>query len=388
MNELSRIANTFFIFLSSAVVWGFLNTESKTYYSQIWKRSSSYKSFQLLTFSSKEKNTNNHLYDGTQITERRSKRSRKTFADSYFQKNAQLPDPPFIHATLGRDSLRLVEQNNTSDDTRKNSSVLIIGDVHGCFTELKDLVQKAIVEENGGNNFAAVILVGDLCNKGPDSINVIQFVREQPNWFAVRGNHDNGALRAMLGDTQQLLKDTYHWVRDNDRKGKKLITDLDVEWMANLPYTITILSSFFSSTQQDELRKDTIIVHAGLNPSLIDLQQQQNQNQMITMRNVQRKAGPKNYNDEYLVTNAKEDSNTIFPWASQWKGPQRVIFGHDAKRGLQIYYHDDNKQKKDILVAGLDTGAVYGNKLTGIILPSQKLVSVPSRKVYCPIVNK
>ena len=381
MNELARIVNTFFIFLSTAVVWGFLVTDPKKY-CRIWK-GSNHKRF-------KENTSRTEIFDGA-VTERRSKRSRQTFADSYFKKNSQLPDPPFIHATLGHDSL-ILEQIETSDDTRSNktlnNNVLIIGDVHGCFTELQDLIQKAIVEENGGDNFAAIILVGDLCNKGPDSVKVIQYVREQPNWFAVRGNHDNGALRAMLGDTQQLQKNTYQWVRDNGQEGKELITDLDVEWMANLPYTITIPPSFFSLNQQDEVINDTIIVHAGLNPSLIDIQQQ-NQNEMITMRNVQRKADPYNHTDEYMVTNAKEDSKTIFPWASQWKGPQRVIFGHDAKRGLQIYYYDENyKQKKDILVAGLDTGAVYGNKLTGIILPSQKLVSVPSKRVYCPIVNK
>jgi hypothetical protein len=54
------------------------------------------------------------------------------------------------------------------------------------------------------------------------------------------------------------------------------------------------------------------------------------------------------------------------PWAEVWQGPPRVIFGHDARRGLQ--QHD--------WAIGLDTGAVYGKQLTGIILPEQTLVSV------------
>jgi hypothetical protein len=54
------------------------------------------------------------------------------------------------------------------------------------------------------------------------------------------------------------------------------------------------------------------------------------------------------------------------PWASIWSGKQ-VVFGHDARRGLQIHF---------------DTGACYGKYLTGIILPSKTIVSVPSKKNY------
>jgi len=63
------------------------------------------------------------------------------------------------------------------------------------------------------------------------------------------------------------------------------------------------------------------------------------------------------------------------PWAQVWNGPEQVIFGHDAKRGLQ----------NEKYAIGLDTGACYGNKLTGIILPDQKLVSVDSEIINVPL---
>uniref|UniRef100_A0A7S2SKQ0 Uncharacterized protein n=1 Tax=Eucampia antarctica TaxID=49252 RepID=A0A7S2SKQ0_9STRA len=116
------------------------------------------------------------------------------------------------------------------------------------------------------------------------------------------------------------------------------------------------------------------------------------------MRNVQKHTSPLHskhqnhpHDSHYTVTNQNEQAEnkniSIMSWASQWKGPQRVIFGHDAKRGLQLYYFpsSNKKEKKDIMVAGLDTGACYGKKLTGIMLPSQTLVHVPSQKIYCSI---
>ena len=71
------------------------------------------------------------------------------------------------------------------------------------------------------------------------------------------------------------------------------------------------------------------------------------------------------------------------PWAKVWDGPELVIFGHDAKRGLQYYEHDEKTSKQHAI--GLDTGCVYGKQLSGIVLPDKKIVSVDAEKVYSPV---
>ena len=65
------------------------------------------------------------------------------------------------------------------------------------------------------------------------------------------------------------------------------------------------------------------------------------------------------------------------PWAPNWRGPQFVYFGHDARRGLQ--------QQEFCL--GLDTGCVYGNQLTGILIKHglNKFIQIHSKAAYQPV---
>jgi len=237
-------------------------------------------------------------------------------------------------------------------------------------------------------------------------------VREQRHWFAVRGNHDDGALAVALGDERRRKHERYSWIwgtdggdgtggdGDADSVGDadggtgsthSSLSDDDVDWLANLPYTITIPAAYLldkadadQHAGEHSLQQDIIIVHAGLIPG-VPLEMQHTQT-MITVRELQcvqhtqgtneTETGTQHFIHYKGGTDEDEDSGPAPKlWGKIWDGPQHVIFGHDARRGLQINDHS----------TGLDTGVCYGGELTGIILPGKTLVSVKAEKRYSPI---
>jgi hypothetical protein len=120
----------------------------------------------------------------------------------------------------------------------------------------------------------------------------------------------------------------------------------EFEWMTQLPFFI----------RSDDLA--ALFVHAGLHPSLP--LHQQDPWVMMTMRSLQ-PGGRVSCKCDYK-----------HPWADHWTGPLTVYFGHDAARGLQ----------QQPAAIGLDTGCVYGGRLTASILPDKEFVSVPARRAY------
>eukprot|EP00584_Thalassiosira_punctigera_P025437 CAMPEP_0172548468 /NCGR_PEP_ID=MMETSP1067-20121228/17745_1 /TAXON_ID=265564 ORGANISM="Thalassiosira punctigera, Strain Tpunct2005C2" /NCGR_SAMPLE_ID=MMETSP1067 /ASSEMBLY_ACC=CAM_ASM_000444 /LENGTH=262 /DNA_ID=CAMNT_0013335687 /DNA_START=332 /DNA_END=1120 /DNA_ORIENTATION=- len=250
---------------------------------------------------------------------------------------------------------RIAVTSNGKQLRNKNNRILVVGDVHGCIEELMTLVQEATREHNGGQKFAAIVFVGDLCNKGPSSAQVIRYVRNKPGWFSVRGNHDDRALSAALGDEECCSKPKYQWVN--------ALSDDDVTWMSSLPFTITIPKTMLNyGSVREKNEQDVIIVHAGLDPA-IHMEKQETKT-MISVRN--------------LIIDDNNGTAALKAWAKVWRGPELVIFGHDARRGLQ---------QEDYAI-GLDSGCVYGKKLTGIILPEKEYVSVNAVREHCPIEEK
>lgn len=217
--------------------------------------------------------------------------------------------------------------------------IVVIGDIHGCNKEFEALLDK--IHKGKDSRSILKILVGDLINKGPANEQVLENCCEtyKESVLAVRGNHEEFVLKARK--TGMIA-----WI---DALSPKY-----VDYLTNLPYTISIP------------KFNCVIVHAGLNP-FIDYKvaaQETSPEDMTKMRNV----------DETSKICSKEKDVGV-AWASVWKGPIHIYFGHDARRRLQIHK----------FATGLDTGCVYGGKLTGIYIKGQnigKLISVDAEKIY------
>eukprot|EP00563_Minutocellus_polymorphus_P007721 CAMPEP_0181022152 /NCGR_PEP_ID=MMETSP1070-20121207/1363_1 /TAXON_ID=265543 /ORGANISM="Minutocellus polymorphus, Strain NH13" /LENGTH=1334 /DNA_ID=CAMNT_0023099077 /DNA_START=16 /DNA_END=4020 /DNA_ORIENTATION=- len=220
---------------------------------------------------------------------------------------------------------------------RRHPRVIAIGDVHGCLDELQMLLRRCDYQPGD-----LVVFLGDLVSKGPDSLSVVQMAREI-GAIGVRGNHDFEVIRwhqAMKSGADPPVIGSEHF---HIASG---LSTADLKWMYSLPW-------YISSKELGAL-----FVHAGF-VSGIRLGKQ-NPRLMMNMRSIL---------PDGTVT-SKFFNN--WPWARLWDGPQTVLFGHDADRGLQQYEH----------AIGLDTGCVYGGRLTACILPEKRLVSVSARREY------
>jgi len=227
-----------------------------------------------------------------------------------------------------------------------NSSIvmrtIIIGDVHGCLDELRDLVRQC-----GGAREAHIVLVGDLVAKGPDSAGVIEWAREE-GARAVLGNHDAHLLRHKPGTARSDDDE-----RPHHASVARTLRQDDWRWLEGLPLWIAL-----GKASDDPLASPgAVVVHAGVVPG-IPLAEQKREH-LLTLRSFAADGRPSK-----RVEGA--------PWASRWPGPSHVVFGHDAVRGLQRWRH----------ATGLDTGCVYGGMLTALVLPSGELVSVTARRAY------
>ena len=199
--------------------------------------------------------------------------------------------------------------------------LFVVGDVQGCHAELVDLLQAARFDRQTHR----LALVGDLINRGPDSRGVLELARHYDARVVI-GNHEDAFLSGVTGETM-------------DRVRAQLGADLApwTEWMRGLP----------TFQRVDDGKAGVILVHAGIAPG----------------------KRPETSTRAELTRIRAVDGE---PWFASWKGPETVIFGHWAKRG-----------KVDLpLAKGLDTGCVYGGKLTGIYWPEAQWVSVPARKTW------
>jgi len=210
------------------------------------------------------------------------------------------------------------------------SRTIVVGDTHGCYDELMDLLNQL--------NFGVsdrIVSVGDLVTKGPKNREVLELFMKDSRFSTVIGNHDLALRRLWNGEEVELKASQKEAHRE-----LKADKDRFTPYLNSLPFMIDLGSH--------------LVVHAGLRPNVeMHSQTTEDLTQIRTL-------------------GEDRESKDGTPWYDVYDGEKVVLFGHwpasDPRRGR--------------MALGLDTGCVYGHQLTAYTIETDELNSVPARRTY------
>ncbi|MDQ2682416.1 MAG: AAA family ATPase, partial [Chloroflexota bacterium] len=233
----------------------------------------------------------------------------------------------------------------------------IVGDLHGCLTETLDLLDalgysvEIGVAEDGGRRFSVnhpqgrrAIFLGDLTDRGPDSPGCLRLVMDMvadSTAFCMPGNHDDKLLRRLKGRN----------VRVNHG------LDLTLQQLEGEPpgfsdRVAAFVDGLVSHYVLDDGR--LVVAHAGLIESY----------QGRASRTVRDFAL---YGD---VTGETDDDGLPIRgnWPAEYRGSATVVYGHTAVAEPEWLNN----------TIDIDTGCVFGGRLTALRYPERELISVPA----------
>lgn len=229
---------------------------------------------------------------------------------------------------------------------------VIVGDVHGCASELASLLD-TLAFTTGDR----LVFVGDLVSRGPDSLGVLDIARTTGAMF-VRGNHEQRLLDWNRGRERWLRGDAPLAINLG-----KMHRDL-ARSLRPVDWSLLETSKIWIDLPEHDLR----VVHAGIDPAVPFARQ--DPDTMLRIRTV------------VLPVGRRGERHVL--WGEQYEGPPHIVFGHNAAPGLQLHPW----------ATGLDTGCVYGGRLTAMVLADgqkvprsltarrELLVSQPARRVW------
>ncbi|MBS2011964.1 MAG: serine/threonine protein phosphatase [Deltaproteobacteria bacterium] len=230
---------------------------------------------------------------------------------------------------------------------------IVVGDVHGCRVELEALLDRLA--------FACgdrLVFVGDLIARGPDSLGVLDLVR-RTGAVVVRGNHEQKLLEWRAARNAWL-----HRSAAAKPPMGRIHRDL-ARALRPIDWSVLETTPLFADFPDHGMR----VVHAGVRPGTRF--EDQAPETLTRIRTVPSPAAGRRKGEQVL-------------WGSIYEGPPQMVFGHNAAPGLQLHPW----------ATGLDTGCVYGGRLTALVLQHGQriprsvaarrdlLVSEPARRMW------
>ncbi len=232
----------------------------------------------------------------------------------------------------------------------------IIGDIHGCCTELEMLLEKlGYIRESCGYSHPdgrKAVFLGDFCDRGDRNADVLRIAMDMVkagNAMAVPGNHDVKLLKYLRGKKIAMTHGIDKTINELETQGEKFKAE-----------TAEFIDSLISHYVLDDGK--LVVAHAGLKQEYIG-------RASARVREFCLYGETTGETDEYGLP-------VRLDWASDYRGRANIIFGHVAGKEVKSV-------NKTICI---DTGCVFGGKLTAYRYPENEIVSVDAlRQYYEPV---
>ena len=256
----------------------------------------------------------------------------------------------------------IVREKLYNDKAELHGPFDIIGDVHGCYEELIELLQKLryIIEETAddGTNYGLkvshpenrmAVFLGDLIDRGPASPAVLKLVMSMVRSgtaLCVPGNHDMKLHKKLTGKAVQEKHGLAETLRQLEGEPDAFKNDVK-------EFLYGLVSHYVLDSGK------LVVAHAGLKEEMQG-----------------RGSGAVRSFCLYGETTGETDEFGLpvrYNWAAEYRGRAKVVYGHTPVPSAQWLNN----------TIDIDTGCVFGGSLTALRYPEEELVSVPAHKVYC-----
>ena len=256
------------------------------------------------------------------------------------------------------DAATLVREPLWNNKKFESSPLDIIGDVHGCYDELHELLQslgyEIDVDSTGGHSRVThpsgrkAVFVGDLVDRGPKTPEVLRLVMGSVaagTAYCVAGNHDAKLVRKLRGRDVKLT----HGLAES-------MQQLEAQTEEFRDQVARFLDKLVSHYVFDAGR--LVVAHAGL-------REEMHGRGSAVVRSFALYGETTGETDEYGLP-------VRYNWAADYRGRATVVYGHTPVPYAEWLNN----------TICVDTGCVFGGKLTALRYPERELVSVPARQVY------
>ncbi|MFF4873510.1 polynucleotide kinase-phosphatase [Streptomyces sp. NPDC000961] len=224
----------------------------------------------------------------------------------------------------------------------------IVGDVHGCSSELETLLGKLGYVDGRHPEGRTAVFVGDLVDRGPDSPGVLRRVMSMVasgDALCVPGNHENKLGRWLKGRKVQRTHGLAETIEQLEGESEEFRSEVG-----------KFIDGLVSHYVLDG--GDLVVCHAGLPEKYHG-----------------RTSGRVRSHALYGDTTGETDEFGLpvrYPWAEEYRGRATVVYGHTPVPNTSWINN----------TLCLDTGAVFGGRMTALRWPERELVDVPAERVW------